>query len=110
MAAAPESKDYTMIMPTAALATFALALQAAPAVDDAQDAIAVAETAGIDESQSVEDDESEDRLICRRTAIIGSKFKKRICATADEWETLSRQGQDTTKEFQRRGKGNEPVN
>lgn len=99
-----------MTLPTAALAIFALALQGAPVVDDTQDPIAVAETDSIDESQSVEDDESEDRLICRRTAIIGSKFKKRICATAEEWETLSRRGQDTTKEFQRRGKGNEPVN
>ncbi len=51
----------------------------------------------------------EDKVVCRRTAITGSKFKKKICATRKEWAALSQRGGDTAREMQRRGKGVEPV-
>ncbi len=52
--------------------------------------------------------DDEDKIICRRTAVIGSKFKKKICGTKKQWETLSNRGSETTRSLQRRGKGLEP--
>ena len=64
------------------------------------------EQAATEQSAKVADDD--DKIICRRTAIIGSKFKKKICGTKKQWETLANRGADTTRELQRRGKGLEP--
>ncbi len=50
----------------------------------------------------------DDKIICRRTAIVGSKFKKKICGTKKQWETLANRSSDSTREWQRRGKGLEP--
>ena len=52
----------------------------------------------------------EDRLICRRTATVGSKFTKRMCATKAQWDELARTGSATARDMQRRGRGFEPGN
>ncbi len=64
---------------------------------------AVTQTAAVDEE--VDDD---DTIICRRTAVVGSRFKKRICGTKKQWRTLQNRAADTTHNWQRRGKGLEP--
>ena len=61
-----------------------------------------------EQTAKVEDDE--EKIICRRTEIVGSKFKKKICGTKEQWETLANRGASTTREMQRKGKGLEPVN
>ncbi|MEL7218508.1 MAG: hypothetical protein AAGK01_08770 [Pseudomonadota bacterium] len=86
---------------TAILASLLLASQAQPAAETS------ATQSEPKAEQSAGDDE---KIICRRTAITGSKFKKRICGTKKQWEDMANRGSDTTREFQRRGKGNEPVN
>ncbi len=53
--------------------------------------------------------DDDDKIICRRTAVIGSKFKKKVCGTKKQWETLSNRGSETTRNLQRRGKGLEPT-
>lgn len=55
--------------------------------------------------QQVADD---DKVICRRTAVVGSRFKKRICGTRREWATLRARGKDTTRDMQRAGRGLDP--
>ena len=49
--------------------------------------------------------EGADRIICRRTAIVGSKFKKKVCGTQSDWDRIASNGQNATAEFQRRGRG-----
>lgn len=93
-----------MIDPTSLLLSFLLAT--APqgtSADPAQ-----AETRAADEKQAEADDEN--KIICRRTAVIGSKFKKKICGTKKQWETLEARATEDTRQLQRRGKGLEPVN
>lgn len=68
----------------------------------------VVDVSGATKQASDKGDENE--KTCRRTAIIGSKFTKRICATKEEWETLSQRGKDAAEDFRRRGRGVEPSN
>lgn len=92
-----------MIEPLSLLLPALLMAQPEPAQSvEASEAVAEVEV-------EVEEKDDENRIICKRTAVIGSKFKKRICGTAKEWETMSQRAEDTTKDFQRRGKGNEPI-
>ena len=65
-----------------------------------------AEEAATEEAgEEVAETDDKNRIICRRTAVIGSKFKKRICGTQKMWDTLSARGRDSTSEFQRKGRG-----
>ena len=88
-----------------------LAAAQAPAAADSKAAEAAADEPKTEqvatpaEQAKANDD---DKIICRRTAIIGSKFKKRICGTKKQWETLANRGSATTQELQRAGKGLEP--
>lgn len=89
-----------MIAPATLLASLLLATSMQPADTPKEQAeTKVAEKEAEDDS----------KMICRRTAVTGSKFKKRICATKYEWEKLRERSQDTTREFQN-NKGLEPVN
>lgn len=87
-----------MIDPATLILSLALAAQNTPS-----DVVQTAETAQADEQS----DDSE-KVICRRTAVIGSKFKKKICGTKKQWETLENRSEETTRTWQRRGKGLEP--
>ena len=96
-------------------AVLSLLLAASPQAEATETAAAqaaaepVAEQTAAAEAQQEELNE-DDKVICRRTSVIGSKFKKRICGTKKEWETLRARAEADTRAFQRRGKGNEPVN
>ncbi|MFL0355583.1 hypothetical protein ACI5KX_03805 [Erythrobacter sp. GH1-10] len=92
-----------MIDPSTLLVSLLLAAQ--PQADDAEDARDTSQTSEVAARKEVDDD---DKIICRRTAVIGSKFKKRICATKEEWETLANQSRDATMRAQRRGQGLDP--
>ena len=81
---------------------FAAGLMALPMTAMAQDAQpAAGETAA-------KDGADEERLICKRTAIVGSKFKKKLCGTQEYWDQMAQRGKDATREFQVRGRGVEP--
>lgn len=67
------------------------------------------EGAVAEEGTSSQVEEENNRVICRRTAIIGSNFKRRLCATREEWENLSQRSQETTRELQKSGVGSEPI-
>ncbi len=95
-----------MIIETTLAAALLFSQQAAPEAASAQSEASTAAVEPANEQAAEEDDA--DRLICRRTRVIGSRFSKRLCATKEEWENLNRRGRDTTREFQQRGAGNEP--
>lgn len=43
------------------------------------------------------------KIICKRTTVIGSNFKRKVCATANEWEARAVQDKKTTGDIQRGG-------
>ncbi|MEE4200807.1 hypothetical protein [Erythrobacter sp.] len=53
-----------------------------------------------DSEEALDDD---DKMVCRREAVIGSRFKKRVCATKKEWRELAERGRSDTEDIQRRG-------
>jgi len=44
---------------------------------------------------------SADDVVCKRITVRGSNIKKRICATAEDWERQARASRELTREFQR---------
>lgn len=93
----------------------ALALAASPQAQDASDTqettpetatTAEVEIDGEDAESVAEADES--RIICRRTRIVGSRFNRRICGTAEDWARMRGESTETTRERQRRGRGLDP--
>ncbi len=90
------------------LAGLLLALQAQPATetnDSPEEQPAPVTQAAAAVEPEVDED---DKIICRKTAVIGSRFKKRVCATKHEWETLRKRSRDNADEMQRKGKGLSP--
>jgi|GEM_PF-6754474 len=49
------------------------------------------------------------KVICKRTRVVGSKFNKKVCGTVDEWEAKEQQSQETAEDFQKKGRGWEPT-
>jgi len=107
-----------MLIQTSILAVIALSMQAAPETEPAQQAAqeeaATAETTADEAApgpeqgkEAKENDENE--IICRREAVVGSKFKKKICGTRKQWEDLANRARQDAQDMQRRGKGVEPV-
>lgn len=99
-----------MIIEATLAAAMLFSQQTSPEVASSQpEAAAPAVEAAVEPTnQEVSEDSDADRLICRRTRVVGSRFSKRLCATKEEWENLNRRGRETTREFQQRGAGNEP--
>ena len=77
-----------------------------PVASIAQDAEPPAQAS--DEAPAAEADD-DDRMICKRTQIIGSKFKKKICGTKDDWDQMAQRGQDAASLMQTK-RGFEPGN
>jgi hypothetical protein len=98
-----------MIAATPILA-LALAMQTQPATTDQTAATPAAEVEATEtaEAETTEKAADKDRIICRRTATVGSKFKKKVCGTKKHWQELSRRSQGTTDELKRRGRGLSP--
>jgi len=41
------------------------------------------------------------KLICKRTSVVGSNFKRKVCATAEEWNARASEDRKTTEGIQR---------
>ncbi|MEL7188020.1 MAG: hypothetical protein AAGK17_00590 [Pseudomonadota bacterium] len=95
------------------IASTLLAMQAAPETTEsvpppstptpAQEKPEVVEAAA--DAEEANDD---NKVVCRRTAVVGSRFTKRRCATKKEWRELTRDAKEKTDAMQRRGKGLDP--
>ena len=48
--------------------------------------------------------EDSSRLVCKREAVVGSKFKKKICATQDVWDARAESDRKTAGDIQRGGR------
>lgn len=90
---------------SALLAVQAAQAETVPASNEQQTESTQAGAVQVEKAESDDDD----AIICRRTMITGTKFKKKLCATQSQWEALTRRSRDTTRELQKKGKGLEPV-
>lgn len=99
-----------MIDPATLILSLMLAAQPQPAEETqaTEETQAPAATPIAAQDEKAADDD--DKIICRRETVIGTKFKKRICGTRKQWATLEDRGTETTRQLQRRGKGQEPIN
>jgi hypothetical protein len=106
-----------MLISTALTASLLMSVQAAPpptepeppaapeATEEVVEAVVADPAAPAVQQAAVDDD---DKVICRRTAITGSRFKKRLCGTRKEWEEMRNRSKDATQGMQRSGRGLEP--
>lgn len=95
---------------TSVLASLLLAVQTQPAAQaeaqpETEPATVETPAPAVEEEPEVDPD---DEMICRKTSVIGSRFKKRICATREEWATLRKRSKENAGEMQRRGRGLDP--
>jgi len=80
-----------------------LTLGACATVPKAEQAAAAPEKATVTEStKQASADKDSGRLICKRQAIAGSNFKRKVCATAQQWKVSAEEGRRTTADIQRR--------
>ena len=87
---------------------FASLMMTAQPQGDADDQVETdAETTEVAATEQEEVDD-ENKVICRRTAVVGSKFKKKMCGTKKQWETLEARSRDAAQRAQSRGKGLDP--
>lgn len=99
-----------MLISSALAATLLMSVQATPA-DAAPETTAEVTQNTLDDAEETaarEETADEDKIICRRTAVVGSRFKKRICGTQEQWLTLRGESKKATADMQRRGRGMEP--
>ncbi len=88
-----------MLMPFLATLSLLLAFQAQP---DATKEKVVVEKTDLEAKKTDEGKSEDDEIICRNTAVTGSKITKRLCGTRAEWAQLERINKDTTAKLQRR--------
>ena len=77
---------------------------------------AVAETAAVQTaaqkapvialSQAAKTEQTADeKMVCKREAVTGSRFKKKICMSEAQWAEMSEDAKKSTGEFQRKNSG-----
>lgn len=96
-------KKSTMMIAPVAIGLLCLSACATttPSADKMADA-KVAQEVSEDLSQTKRTMKSEDgKMICKRTTVVGSKFNKKVCATADEWAARAEADKKTTAGIQR---------
>lgn len=96
------NKSKTMIAPIAfGLLFLGACATTTPSADKMADA-QVAQEVSEKLSQTDRTTKSEDgRMICKRTQTVGSKFNKKVCATADEWAARAEADKQTVGKIQR---------
>ena len=70
----------------------------APSTQTASAAVAVASKTA--PSTTTASAEGEEEQICKRTAIVGSKFKRKICGTKEHWNNVAAASRQQTRDAQ----------
>ena len=79
-----------------------LTIGACATVPKAEQAAAVPENATVAEStKQASTDNDSGKLICKRQTTAGSNFKRKVCATAEQWKAAAESGRRTTADIQR---------
>lgn len=79
-----------MLLSATLTATLLLGVQAAPVATQVA-------------PSGVESTEDDSERVCKRVAVIGSRMKKRVCATRGEWRALAEESRYKAANLQRRG-------
>jgi len=74
----------------------------APAQDSSAQNVAQA-TAAQGEGAVQEEVDKDNEMECRRVSQIGTRFKKRVCATRKQWRDLAERSRTDTENIQRGG-------
>ena len=70
--------------------------------------LAKTETATVQPATKLQADASqaaEDKMVCKRTPVTGSRFKKKVCMTQEQWDSMRDDAKSATGEFQRKNTG-----
>lgn len=91
-----------MLVQSILAASLAFSAQADVSAVPAMQKVALADPS---ETQAKDEEELDDanKRVCRRIAVIGSRMKKKVCASKREWEEMEESSQNTTDDLQRRG-------
>ena len=90
------------------LIALTMAMQTQVSADEQDSSAAIDISEAVDVVEPVNEEADDARIICKRTAVIGSKFKKKLCGTVKEWKIMEGRSRDTAKKIQSRGKGLSP--
>ena len=95
-------KSKMMIAPIAfGLLCLSACATSTPSVEKMADAKAAQEVSE-NLTQTKRTMKSEDgKMICKRTTVVGSKFNKKVCATAEDWAARAEADRKTTETIQR---------
>lgn len=53
---------------------------------------------------------AEDRMVCKKKTLTGSRFAKKVCMTATQWAKMEANAKKTTQDLQNRGgRTNQPT-
>jgi len=55
-------------------------------------------------TESAKPEAEEDRMICKRTKVPGTNFRKKICGTAEEWGVMTDRSKKALEGIQRTGR------
>ncbi|MEO0975026.1 MAG: hypothetical protein AAFX85_18210 [Pseudomonadota bacterium] len=83
-----------------ALAVLGLSACASTGTDGWEPAAEANEPAETSEGEAIQVADSSgdpDRVICQRVAITGTKFKKKICGTQEQWDQSRAQGREAAE-------------
>ena len=93
-------------MTTTSILAAILLLSSAQGAPDQQ----AAEAATTEDADAAAKEEAyQSEVICKRQTIVGSKFKKKICATRKQWALERERSRERTSTLQRRSRGFEPT-
>lgn len=88
---------------TAAMMTLAAcATTSTPATTSTSAQVASAQTVESQETTAVASADANE-MVCKRQKVIGSNFKKKVCATQAQWDLAAQQSRDATENMQRSG-------
>ena len=107
-AAALTSLSFCVLSACATAEKSAVTAAEAPVASQATVAAASAKTTTTETGATkIAEDGSEE--ICKRTQVTGTRFKKKICATAAEWQAMADRARAQTSAFQNRSRAtNDP--
>ncbi len=91
-----------MLIQSILAASLAFSIQADASPVPAMQKIALADQADT-LAKDEEELKDENKRVCRRVPVIGSRMKKKVCASRKEWEEQAEASRKSTENMQRRG-------
>lgn len=91
-----------MLIQSILAASLAFSVQADASSVPTMQKVALTDQADSDAKEE-EETKDENKRVCRRVAVIGSRMKKKVCASRKEWDEMAESSRKSTENIQRRG-------